>query len=132
MANQDRLKELIADAKECGEFVKPYPLADAKSKKRRVLGGLLDKIKHETSLTVFISRVDWWGSKDVQAYLAAVEENGGIYAHRWGDAPIQTTALKLFAPSSWGQLQAIRGGLTTGTWCMHAKVAGSRHEIWPG
>lgn len=36
---------------QCGEFVKPYPLADAKSKKRRVLGGLLDKIKHETSLT---------------------------------------------------------------------------------
>ena len=34
----------------------------------------------------------------VQRYLRAVETSGGIYTHRWGDAPIQTTALELLAP----------------------------------
>ena len=34
----------------------------------------------------------------VQHFLSAVEASGGIYTHRWGDAPIQTLALRLFAP----------------------------------
>jgi hypothetical protein len=35
----------------------------------------------------------------VQQYLTAIDAAGGIYTHRWGDAPIQTTALALFAPT---------------------------------
>lgn len=44
----------------------------------------------------FVSRLDFWSRADVGAYLRAVEASGGIYAHRWGDAPIQTAALRLF------------------------------------
>ncbi|KAL1507405.1 hypothetical protein AB1Y20_008247 [Prymnesium parvum] len=45
-----------------------------------------------------VSRVDWWLLPEVQSYLVAVDTSRGIYAHRWGDAPIQTVALDLFAP----------------------------------
>ena len=48
----------------------------------------------------FVSRVDWWFHQDVQRFLAAVNKTGSVYSHRWGDAPIQTTALKLFAPAA--------------------------------
>eukprot|EP00966_Prymnesium_polylepis_P009345 215605-Prymnesium_polylepis.1 len=47
---------------------------------------------------LFVSSVPWWFGRDVQEYLHAVEQSGNIYLHRWGDAPIQTTALQLFAP----------------------------------
>ena len=47
----------------------------------------------------FISRVDFWSSAEVQGFLDAVNRSGGIYAHRWGDAPIQTAALRLYAPA---------------------------------
>eukprot|EP00966_Prymnesium_polylepis_P044072 1021606-Prymnesium_polylepis.2 len=36
----------------------------------------------------------------VQRFLHAIDESGGIYAHRWGDAPIQTIAIQLFASVS--------------------------------
>ena len=46
----------------------------------------------------FISRVDWWTSRpEVRSFLRRVDASGNIYKHRWGDAPIQTAALKLFA-----------------------------------
>merc|ERR1712054_471691 len=49
----------------------------------------------------FISRVDWWVRPEVKAFLAAIDATGDVYHHRWGDAPIQTAALRLFAePSS--------------------------------
>lgn len=34
-----------------------------------------------------------------QHFLKAVDESGNIYTKRWGDAPIQTVALSLFASS---------------------------------
>ena len=45
----------------------------------------------------FVSRVEWWLRPEVQRFLRAVDESSNIYTHRWGDAPIQTTALQLFA-----------------------------------
>ena len=45
----------------------------------------------------FISRIDWWRAPDVQRFLNAVNASGGIYRFRWGDAPIQTAALRLHA-----------------------------------
>lgn len=45
---------------------------------------------------VFLTRVDWWLRDDVQDFLRKVDASGNIYLHRWGDAPIQTIALKLF------------------------------------
>ena len=34
---------------------------------------------------------------DVQSFLKRVDDSHNIYNHRWGDAPIQTTAVKMFA-----------------------------------
>eukprot|EP00966_Prymnesium_polylepis_P163441 3777742-Prymnesium_polylepis.1 len=48
----------------------------------------------------FISRISWWGQPRVQQFLRAVNASGGIYEHRWGDAPIQTAALRLHATPS--------------------------------
>ena len=45
----------------------------------------------------FLTRVDWWHRDDVQGFLRAVDVTGSIYRHRWGDAPIQTATLNLFA-----------------------------------
>ena len=45
----------------------------------------------------FVSRVDWWAGEGVQRFLRAVRASGSVYTHRWGDAPIQTTALQLYA-----------------------------------
>jgi hypothetical protein len=45
----------------------------------------------------FVSRIEWWFGSEVQRFLAAVADSGNIYLHRWGDAPIQTAALRLFA-----------------------------------
>ena len=45
---------------------------------------------------VFVSRTDWWLRDDVQGYLKDVDASGHIFMHRWGDAPIQSTALRIF------------------------------------
>jgi hypothetical protein len=46
---------------------------------------------------VFVTRVAWWNRHDVREFLADANATGGIYRHRWGDAPIQTAALRLHA-----------------------------------
>ena len=48
----------------------------------------------------FLTRVRWWARAAVQEMLRAVDLTGSIYRHRWGDAPIQTAALNMFAPPS--------------------------------
>eukprot|EP00966_Prymnesium_polylepis_P060716 1408741-Prymnesium_polylepis.1 len=48
----------------------------------------------------FVARVAWWHRPEVQGFLDAVNESGGVYRHRWGDAPVQTAALRLFARSA--------------------------------
>eukprot|EP00966_Prymnesium_polylepis_P317380 7332662-Prymnesium_polylepis.1 len=50
----------------------------------------------------FVSRVDWWFGDEVQRFLLALDHSGGIFSHRWGDAPIQapsTCALLSLHPS---------------------------------
>lgn len=46
---------------------------------------------------VFLTRVDFWLRADVNEFLQDIDRTGHIYHHRWGDAPIQTSALKIFA-----------------------------------
>ena len=46
---------------------------------------------------MFISRLSWWDKPEVREFLDDVNASGGIYRHRWGDAPIQTAALRLHA-----------------------------------
>jgi hypothetical protein len=48
----------------------------------------------------FIARTTWWYETEVRRFLDAVDAGGGIFRHRWGDAPIQTAALRLFAERS--------------------------------
>eukprot|EP00966_Prymnesium_polylepis_P049277 1140418-Prymnesium_polylepis.3 len=36
----------------------------------------------------------------VQQFLSAIDRSGGVYTHRWGDAPIQSAAIELFARPS--------------------------------
>ena len=43
----------------------------------------------------FVSRVDWWFGAEVRRLLDAINASGGVYRNRWGDAPIQTAALRL-------------------------------------
>ncbi len=44
-----------------------------------------------------ITSVKFWHKPEVEAYLKAIDDYQGIYRHRWGDAVIQTLALKKFA-----------------------------------
>jgi hypothetical protein len=43
-----------------------------------------------------VSRIDFWRSEKVQHYLRYIDESGGIYYNRWGDAPIKSLVLALF------------------------------------
>jgi len=71
----------------------------------------------------FIARVAWWERADVQHFLKAVDESGRIYTKRWGDAPIQTVALALFAspeavswiPTKYLHVSTMNGILLDGT-----------------
>ena len=45
-----------------------------------------------------ISRLDLWLSKEYREYIEYIDCLGGIYFHRWGDAPIKTLALSMFVP----------------------------------
>ncbi|KAL1512046.1 hypothetical protein AB1Y20_005320 [Prymnesium parvum] len=44
---------------------------------------------------LFLSRVRWWTTDAVGAFLGAVNRSGGVYTHRWADAPIHTAAVRL-------------------------------------
>jgi hypothetical protein len=46
----------------------------------------------------FISNVSFWRQPHVADFLDFIVRSGGIYTHRWGDAPIQTAALQIFMP----------------------------------
>eukprot|EP00966_Prymnesium_polylepis_P329096 7384843-Prymnesium_polylepis.1 len=45
----------------------------------------------------FVSRVAWWDEPAVRSFLYAANASGSIYRHRWGDAPLQTAAVRLHA-----------------------------------
>jgi len=60
-----------------------------------------------------ISRLSLWFSDDYQSYIQYIDRLGGIYYHRWGDAPIKTLAVSMFVP--WNQTH-------------HFKDIGYRHQ----
>ncbi|MCJ1368790.1 hypothetical protein MMC16_007938 [Acarospora aff. strigata] len=46
----------------------------------------------------FVTRVQFWLRPDVQDWLTHLENVNGFYKFRWGDAPVQTVTLAIFAP----------------------------------
>ena len=47
-----------------------------------------------------LSDVDFWRSPEYRDYIDYIDRTGGIYYHRWGDAPIKTLAVTLFVPKN--------------------------------
>jgi len=47
-----------------------------------------------------ISDLDVWRSPEYREYIDYIDRTGGIYYHRWGDAPIKTIAVTLFVPKN--------------------------------
>jgi alpha 1,2-mannosyltransferase len=45
-----------------------------------------------------VSKMSLWLSPQYQKYIDHIDRNGGIYYHRWGDAPIKSIAVSLFVP----------------------------------
>ena len=45
-----------------------------------------------------LSKVSFWLSEQYQEYIEHLDQLGGIYYHRWGDAPIKTIAISMFMP----------------------------------
>jgi len=60
-------------------------------------GDVLSLVSNIFFTNFFVSRVDWWLQPEVKRLLDAIDASGGIFRHRWGDAPIQTIALRLLA-----------------------------------
>jgi len=47
-----------------------------------------------------LSAMELWMSEQYRKYIDYIDRTGGIYFHRWGDAPIKTVAVSLFVPVS--------------------------------
>jgi hypothetical protein len=45
----------------------------------------------------FITKTSFWEREDVKAMIDKIDKNGSIFYFRWGDAPLQTLIVKLFA-----------------------------------
>jgi hypothetical protein len=45
----------------------------------------------------FITKTDFWLREDVQKTIHAIDQNGGIFYYRWGDAPLQSIIVMLHA-----------------------------------
>ena len=45
-----------------------------------------------------ISAMSIWRDKNYKEYIDHIDRLGGIYIHRWGDAPIKSIAISLFVP----------------------------------
>ncbi len=48
-----------------------------------------------------VSRVSFWLQENVKTYLNRLDTEGNIYYKRWGDAPIQTLAVKIFGAKTY-------------------------------
>lgn len=58
----------------------------------------IKEINHQNFYNNFhISRLDFWRREDVRFFLKYIDQQGGIYRHRWGDSTIQALAVKMFA-----------------------------------
>ena len=47
-----------------------------------------------------ISSMKLWLSQNYKDYIDMIDQAGGIYYYRWGDAPIKTIAVTMFVPQS--------------------------------
>ena len=47
-----------------------------------------------------ISHMSIWRSQNYQRYINKVDTEGGIYYHRWGDAPIKSIAVRMIVPKA--------------------------------
>ena len=45
-----------------------------------------------------MSKVSFWKSEEYQKYIDYIDQLGGIYYHRWGDAPVKTLAVAILVP----------------------------------
>ena len=45
-----------------------------------------------------LSSMVLWYSREYQDYIDVIDKIGGIYYHRWGDAPIRSIAVSMFVP----------------------------------
>ena len=45
-----------------------------------------------------VSKVSLWTGDKYRDYIKYVDRLGGIYEHRWGDAPIRSLAVSMFVP----------------------------------
>ena len=45
-----------------------------------------------------ISKIEIWNKRKYRHFVEYIDRLGGIYYHRWGDAPIKGLALSLFVP----------------------------------
>ena len=65
----------------------------------------------------YITNVSFWNQERVKDYLKAVDNEMGIFKFRWGDSPIQATALKMFShPNQWHHFKSIRYSHTSHRW----------------
>jgi len=54
-----------------------------------------------------VSAMRLWRSQEYQHYMDMIDHIGGIYYHRWGDAPIKSIAVSMFVPEN--QVHRFRG-----------------------
>ncbi|ELU18107.1 hypothetical protein CAPTEDRAFT_167490 [Capitella teleta] len=47
-----------------------------------------------------VSKLSLWLGEGYQQYIEYISKLGGIYYHRWGDAPIKSYAVSIFVPES--------------------------------
>jgi hypothetical protein len=47
-----------------------------------------------------VSSLDNWNSKQYREYIDVIDQTGGIYNFRWGDAPIKSIAVPMFVPEN--------------------------------
>lgn len=48
----------------------------------------------------FITKTSFWRNPDVMNVIEKIDQVGGIFYHRWGDAPIQSIVLKMLSPAN--------------------------------
>lgn len=60
---------------------------------KEIADGIIDRMFFNN---VFATVLDYWTQESVIDFFRAVDKSHGIYVHRWGDAPIQTAAVRLF------------------------------------
>jgi hypothetical protein len=45
-----------------------------------------------------IGNIEWFKNSEYMNYFNEIDKSGGIYIHRWGDAPIKYLGVNMFMP----------------------------------